>query len=537
MGGSRGGAAGSDVRRRVRRVLRGFWRHSTSDPKSRRILGFLSLNLGFMFVELGVGYWSNSLGLVSDAGHMLFDCAALAIGLFAAYAARWAANDRYTYGYSRVEVLSGFVNGVFLIFIAFAVFTESLHRLNEPPEVHAGHLIWTSTVGLLINMVGLVFFHDFSHGGAHGHDCGHAHGAGVECPSQGVMGRDQSRGRIPSAQEDSGMPGPPGLPGLPIVDDENSPRRSPSGRLRRGVRRGGSRRPHVHTSDCSPQCPPQSERLLPASSASAYASASASAPTSFSALSFSFPSSSSADQTATSFYSAQPANNAINLNAPPTTDQNMRGIFLHVLADALGSVGVVISSILIRAFGWSIADPICSLMISVLILMSVVPLIQDTAWILLQHTPTRGLGSEPGALQRVLADIGHLKGVRGVACAHVWTVGGSERVATLHVDLDEVTMHANGKQPAGQQQSASSASDESGSSRSQSGAAGLQRGFLRPPPPQRRRRPRAPRVEPPLPPVRLWLRMLLRRVRRTRARSRGALGSTPRARGRMQSGR
>ena len=136
----------------------------------------------------------------------------------------------------------------------------------------------------------------------------------------------------------------------------------------------------------------------------------------------------------------------------------MRGIFLHVLADALGSVGVVISSILIRAFGWSIADPICSLMISVLILMSVVPLIQDTAWILLQHTPTRGLGSEPGALQRVLADIGHLKGVRGVACAHVWTVGGSERDATLHVDLDEVTMHANGKQPAGQQQSASSAS-------------------------------------------------------------------------------
>ena len=80
------------------------------------------------------------------------------------------------------------------------------------------------------------------------------------------------------------------------------------------------------------------------------------------------------------------------------TDQNMRGIFLHVLADALGSVGVVISSILIRYFGWSITDPICSLMISVLILMSVFPLIQDTSWILLQHTPRRGLGSEPGVI-------------------------------------------------------------------------------------------------------------------------------------------
>ena len=206
---------GSLLRALLPRPLRRFWRHSISDPKSRRILAFLALNLGFMFVELVVGYWSNSLGLVSDAGHMLFDCAALAMGLFAAYAAKWSANSQYTYGYSRVEVLSGFVNGVFLIFIAFAVFTESLHRLNEPPEVHSGHLIWTSTVGLLINVVGLVFFHDFSHGGAHGPHCNHDHG-----------------GQVNSSVENINTPSPTaadaGIAALPIVEDRPI-RRSPSG--------------------------------------------------------------------------------------------------------------------------------------------------------------------------------------------------------------------------------------------------------------------------------------------------------------------
>ena len=60
---------------------------------------------------------NNSLGLVSDAGHMLFDSSALVIGLVASYMAEWPANDRYSLGYKRVEVLSGFVNGVFLVFV------------------------------------------------------------------------------------------------------------------------------------------------------------------------------------------------------------------------------------------------------------------------------------------------------------------------------------------------------------------------------------------------------------------------------------
>lgn len=61
-----------------------------------------------MFVELFVGYWSNSLGLISDAAHMLFDCVALAIGLYASYISKYKANDVYTYGYDLSYLLLSF---------------------------------------------------------------------------------------------------------------------------------------------------------------------------------------------------------------------------------------------------------------------------------------------------------------------------------------------------------------------------------------------------------------------------------------------
>lgn len=64
-----------------------------------------------------------------------------------------------------------------------------------------------------------------------------------------------------------------------------------------------------------------------------------------------------------------------------------QGIFLHILADTMGSVGVIISSLLIRFFGWHIADPICSMIIAVLISISVIPLLRDTFGILMQRQP------------------------------------------------------------------------------------------------------------------------------------------------------
>ncbi len=63
------------------------------------------------------------------------------------------------------------------------------------------------------------------------------------------------------------------------------------------------------------------------------------------------------------------------------------GIFLHVLADALGSAGVIISTLMIQFWGWYLADPIASLIIAILILLSVISLIQSTANVLLSRVP------------------------------------------------------------------------------------------------------------------------------------------------------
>merc|ERR1711934_870731 len=67
--------------------------------------------------------------------------------------------------------------------------------------------------------------------------------------------------------------------------------------------------------------------------------------------------------------------------------QIMQGVFLHILADTLGSAGVIVSAILMWAFGWMIADPICSIFIAILIGMSVWSMLADSVAILMQRTP------------------------------------------------------------------------------------------------------------------------------------------------------
>ena len=67
--------------------------------------------------------------------------------------------------------------------------------------------------------------------------------------------------------------------------------------------------------------------------------------------------------------------------------QIMKGVFLHILADTLGSVGVIISAILMHLFGWMIADPICSMFIAILIAVSVWSLLAESTVVLMQRQP------------------------------------------------------------------------------------------------------------------------------------------------------
>lgn len=85
-----------------------------------------------MFVEFFYGFYTNSLGLITDSFHMLFDCIALFIGLCASYMSKTKRNKSYTFGYERLETLSGFFNGVFLIMIALMIIVDSVVRVIEP---------------------------------------------------------------------------------------------------------------------------------------------------------------------------------------------------------------------------------------------------------------------------------------------------------------------------------------------------------------------------------------------------------------------
>ncbi|KAL3210991.1 hypothetical protein MRX96_008498 [Rhipicephalus microplus] len=151
---------------RFKERLQGWFRLIFSDKASRNLFLFLILNLSFAFVELLYGVWTNSLGLISDSFHMFFDCTALLAGLAASVITKWRANERFSYGYVRAEVLAGFVNGLFLLFIAFFIFSEAVERAIEPPEVKHERLFIVSVLGFLVNLVGIFAFqHGHSHGG------------------------------------------------------------------------------------------------------------------------------------------------------------------------------------------------------------------------------------------------------------------------------------------------------------------------------------------------------------------------------------
>jgi len=146
--------------------------------KKCRLLSMFGLTLSFFFVEIIVGYVTNSMALIADSFHMLSDIAALIIAFLSVRMApkSW---DKNTYGWARAEVLGALVNAVFLIALCFSISVESFKRFYEPEDIHnPDKILIVGALGLLVNLMGLCLFHE--HGGGHGHSHGghgHAHGA------------------------------------------------------------------------------------------------------------------------------------------------------------------------------------------------------------------------------------------------------------------------------------------------------------------------------------------------------------------------
>jgi cobalt-zinc-cadmium efflux system protein len=237
------------------------------------------LNLAFLAIEVGIGLWTNSLALLSDAGHMILDVVALAIALVAQRLARARPNGEYTFGLRRVPVLSAFGNGLTLLLICGVIVWEALHRLAAPPEVLPLPILFAGVAGLIVNLVSAAYLHRAS-----------------------------------------------------------------------------------------------KESL------------------------------------------------------------NIRGAFLHLLADALGSVGAILAAIIILATGWEPIDSVVSLVIVGLILVGTWPLLRDSSRVLLQKAPS---GIDVGKLVAVLRAHPKVADARHV---HVWEVDAGVVILTAVLLTQEAAL-------------------------------------------------------------------------------------------------
>ncbi|MGN6187349.1 MAG: cation diffusion facilitator family transporter [Conexibacter sp.] len=126
--------------------------HARGEQDARALTIALALIVAFMVAELVAGVLAHSLALISDAGHMLTDAAALALALLALRIARRPPRGAMTYGFGRVEILSAQANGITLVLLGAWIVYEAIRRLVAPPEVHGAIVLIVALVGIVVNL-------------------------------------------------------------------------------------------------------------------------------------------------------------------------------------------------------------------------------------------------------------------------------------------------------------------------------------------------------------------------------------------------
>ncbi len=238
------------------------------------LAGAFGITTVILFAEALGGWLTNSLALMSDAGHMLSDAASLGLSLIAIHYAAKPASYAKSFGYRRLEILAALANGMALFVIAVAIAWEAWQRLFEPPPVASLPMIGIAVVGLMANLA-----------------------------SAWIL---------------------------------------------------------LHQGDVK-------ENL------------------------------------------------------------NLRSAYLHVLGDALGSIGAIAAGALMYAYDWYIADPIVSVFVALLILRSAWSVVAQSLHILMEGAPA---GADVGAIVEALEA---LEGVCNVHDVHVWTVTSGYDVFSGHI--------------------------------------------------------------------------------------------------------
>lgn len=341
--------------------------------KKLRITLLLFIDVCFAVLELVTGYAVHSLALVADSFHMFNDILSLLVALWAVQVSKKGHDGTYTYGLERAEILGALINAVFLLALCVTIILEAIQRFIEVPEVSNPKLILVvGFAGLISNIVGLFLFHEHghSHGGS-GH--GHSHAGDVEASAE----HSHSHG--------------------PTNDHSHSDHSSSNCQL------------HSNFSDLLPESAIAREEQRLLDYAQSYGSI-------------------SNDPHATHNHSIARKN-----DSKKQKSMNMEGVFLHVLGDALGNVGVMLTAIFIwkTDYSWRFyADPFISLVITAIIFSSAIPLCLRASRVLLQAAPSTVNADE------VRQDLESIPGVADIHDLHIWQLSETQTVATLHVTVE-----------------------------------------------------------------------------------------------------
>lgn len=250
--------------------------HTHNANKKALKLSFF-LIASYMIVEVIGGLVTNSLALLSDAGHMLSDAVALGLSLLAMIWGERRASNAKTYGYKRFEVLAAFLNGLALLGISLYILYEAFQRFSDPPSVMSTGMLTIAVIGLLVNI------------------------------------------------------------------------------------------------------------------AAAY----------------------------------------LLMRGDTSENLNIRSAFLHVIGDLLGSVGAIVAAILIMAFGWDLADPIASVIVAALVLLSAYRITRDSVHILMEGTPA---GYDANEIRKALSEI---PGVQNIHDLHIWSLSSDLPLFSGHLTLND----------------------------------------------------------------------------------------------------
>lgn len=243
-----------------------------NNNKKILLISFIIIT-SYMIIEIIGSILTNSLALLSDAGHMLSDSIALGISLLAFKLSEKAASSVNTYGYKRFEIIAASLNGLTLIGVSVYIFYEAIKRFTNPPEVATTGMLIVAVIGLFVNII--VAFIMF---------------------------------------------------------------------------RGSDTKDNL----------------------------------------------------------------------------NMRGAYLHVISDMFGSIGAIIAALLIMIFGWSLADPIASVVVAILVLRSGYKVSKASLHILMEGKP------KDINLDDVIKKLSR-KEVKAVHDVHLWTITSHFNVLTAHI--------------------------------------------------------------------------------------------------------